>query len=264
MVESRSFFLKFLHLLFVCFAYIFLYLPIFVLSIFSFNISKVPSHWEGFSLKWYKALLTHTEILESFKVSIIVALCATLLSVLLGTCFVVASKWWKSDFLFYLFYANILLPEIVLGIGILSTFALLKIPLGYGSLIVGHTILGFGFVIPIIKARFVELDPLLTEASLDLGANHVQTFTKVTLPLLMPSLIASSLLVFTLSLDDFLISFFCSGPSVQTLSVCVYSMAKLGVNPTINAVSTIFLVISSIVVFFLCYSKVIDQVVSQE
>jgi spermidine/putrescine transport system permease protein len=151
-----------------------------------------------------------------------------------------------------------------MAIGILSVFTFFQIPLGYLSLITGHTVIGLGFVIPIVRARFVELDPILTEASLDLGASYAQTFRKVLLPLLMPSLVSSALLVFTLSLDDFMIAFFCSGPKVQTLSVYVYSMIKGGVDPTINAISALFLLFSSLLVLILCSLRVIDQVMSHE
>jgi spermidine/putrescine transport system permease protein len=264
MVENKRFFIRFLHPIFVSLAYLFLYLPLIVLVLFSFNDATVSISWVGFSLRWYKALFQNPEILEAAQTSLIVAIATTLLSVILGTCLVVASKWWKSSWLFNLFYANIFLPEIVLAIGILSIFTLFKIPVGYGSLITGHTLLGLGFVIPIVRARFIELDPVLTEASLDLGATNLQTFRKVILPLLVPSLIASGLLVFTLSLDDFLISFFCSGPTVQTLSVYVYSMVKTGIDPTINAVSGCFLAVSSLLVLVLCSLKVVDQVISYE
>lgn len=208
--------------------------------------------------------MTSPEVLSALKTSLIVAFVTTFLSVLIGTAFVVASKWWRNTFITNLFVSNILIPEIVLAIGILSIFTFFQIPLGYGSLIAGHTLLGLGFVIPIVKARYSELDPVLTEASLDLGATYFQTFRKVIIPLLMPSLIASSLLVFTLSMDDFLISLFCSGPTVQTLSVYVYSMIRTGIDPMINAISTCFLVISSLLVFLLCSLKVIDQVISYE
>lgn len=245
-------------------AYLFLYLPIVVLVLFSFNDAEVAMGWVGFSLRWYKKLLASPEILHALRVSLIVATATTFLSITIGTAFVVATRWWKSSIIPHLFYTNILLPEIVLAIGILSIFTFFQIPLGYGSLIAGHTLLGLGFVIPIVKARFVELDPILTEASLDLGATYLQTFRKVIIPLLMPSLIASGLLVFTLSMDDFLISFFCSGPAVQTLSVYVYSMIRAGVDPIINAISACFLVISSLLVLLLCSLKVVDQVISYE
>ncbi len=264
MIENREFIFKFFNPLIVCVAYLFLYLPIFVLVIFSFNDASFSIEWVGFSLRWYKKLIHSVEIINALKTSIFVAVTTTFLSLLIGTCFVVATKWWRSNFLVNLFYSNILLPEIVLAIGILSIFTFFQIPLGYGSLIAGHTLLGMGFVIPIVRARFVELDPVLTEASLDLGASYFQTFRKVIIPLLMPSLIASGLLVFTLSLDDFLIALFCSGPTVQTLSVYVYSMIRTGVDPMINAISTCFLIVSSLVVLALCSLKVVDQVLSYE
>ncbi len=264
MVENKQFFLSFLHPVIVGLAYLFLYLPIFVLVLFSFNDASLAIEWVGFSLRWYQKLIHSPEILEALKTSLTVAFATTFLSVFIGTCFVVASKWWRSSAIFNLFYSNILLPEIVLAIGILSIFTFLQIPLGYGSLIAGHTLLGLGFVIPIVRARFLELDPILTEASLDLGASYFQTFRRVIIPLLMPSLLASGLLVFTLSMDDFLISLFCSGPTVQTLSVYVYSMIRTGVDPMINAVSACFLAISSLLVFLLCSLKVIDQVISYE
>ncbi len=264
MVENKKYIWRFLHPLVVAVAYLFLYLPIFVLVLFSFNDAAFSISWVGFSLRWYQKLVNSPEILNALRSSLIVALSTTFLSLLIGTCFVVASRWGRSSFLSNIFYTNILLPEIVLAIGILSIFTFFQIPLGYGSLIAGHTLLGLGFVIPIVRARFIELDPFLTEASLDLGATYWQTFRKVVIPLLMPSLIASGLLTFTLSMDDFLISFFCSGPTVQTLSVYVYSMIRTGVDPMINAVSTCFLVISSLLVFVLCSLKVVDQVIGHE
>jgi spermidine/putrescine transport system permease protein len=262
--ENKKFFWKLFHPFFVMATYLFLYLPIIVMVLFSFNKTKVSVHWEGFSLRWYIQLFQTPEILDALSVSLVVAFCATIISVSLGTLFVVASVWKKSGYLAYIFHANIILPEIIMAIGILSVFTVFQVPLGYLSLITGHTVIGLGFVIPIVSARFVELDPILTEASLDLGATYTWTFRKVLLPLLMPSLISASLLVFTLSLDDFMIAFFCSGPKVQTLSVYVYSMIKSGVDPTINAISAIFLVLSSLLVLILCSLKVVDQVISHE
>jgi spermidine/putrescine transport system permease protein len=264
MVENKKFFIRFIHPIFVCLVYLFLYLPIFILAFFSFNDSVIPVKWVGFSLRWYKALMNNSEILDAFKVSIIVAFFSSIVSLILGTCFVLASSKWRSSFLFNIFYANLILPEIVLGIGILSLFHFFSIPIGYGSLIVGHSVLGLGFVVPIVRARFIELDPILTEASFDLGATYLHTFRKILLPLLMPSLIASFLLVFTISLDDFFIALFCSSSSVQTLSVYVYSMIRAGVDPTINAISTVLILISSLFVFLLCFFKVSDQVIAGE
>ncbi len=232
--------------------------------LFSFNKSAMPMKWGGFSLQWYSKMWDIPEMVSALQTSLIVAFCTTVLSLIVGVCFVIAHKWWKSLMLFSLFYINILLPDIVLAIGVLSIFTFAHIPLGYGSLIVGHTLIGLGFVIPIIRARFIELDPFLTEASLDLGASYFQTFRRIIIPLLMPSIVAGGLLVFTLSLDDFLIAFFCSGPKVQTLSVYVYSMVKAGVDPTINAISAVLLGISGVLVLVLLSLNIIDQVLSQD
>lgn len=264
MVENRNRFIGLLHPFFVCIAYLFLYLPIIVMVLFSFNDSEVSAHWTGFSLRWYRHLVNSPELLQAFKASMIIACASTVLSVAAGTCFVVASNICLPRFFNNIFYANIMLPEIVLAVGILSVFTYFKISLGYGSLIIGHTLLGMGFVIPIIRARYVELDPVLTEASMDLGATYFQTLRKVVVPLLLPSLIASGLIVFTLSLDDFLISFFCSGSSVQTLSTFVYSKVQSIVDPSINALSACLLLASSILVFLLSAFNVVDQVIGNE
>ena len=264
MVERRHIFLRIMHPLAVSLAYIFLYLPIAVLVIFSFNKSATSVEWTGFSLDWYKQMISNSELLESLKVSLIVAFSSMILSITLGTALVFASRWWKRTFIFNIFYANIVFPEIIIAIGLLSFFTLFRVPLGYGSLIVGHTLIGLGFVIPIVRARFHELDPFLTEASADLGATNLQTFRKILIPLLVPSLVASSLLVFTLSLDDFLIAFFCSSANVQTLSVYVFSMVREGVNPSINAISTCLLLLSSLFVLVLSFMNVIEKVVSHE
>jgi spermidine/putrescine transport system permease protein len=260
MLQKKRSLTKFYFTAFIGLVYVFLYLPIVMLAVFSFNDSATSTRWVGFTFKWYRALLDNPELIESFKTSILVACGSTIFSVSLGMCLVLASKWWKSKLLFDIYYPNILMPEIVLAIGILSIFVFFKMPLGYTSLITGHTLLGLGFVIPIIRARFAELDPVLTEASLDLGATYSQTLRRIYIPLLAPSILASSLLVFTISLDDFLISFFCSSPSVQPLSVYVFALARSGIDPTINAISAIFLVISSLVVLLLSVLGVAEQV----
>jgi spermidine/putrescine transport system permease protein len=264
MVLGKKSFYNYISPLFVALGYLFLYLPVFVLILFSFNSSSVSIEWTGFSLKWYRSLLSNTEIWDSLIVSMIVATVSTLLSLLLGTFFVISGRWLNIDAIKNVFNINIVLPDIILAVGVLSVFAFLKMPLGYGSLIVGHTVLNLGFVIPIVHSRFQELDPELTEASLDLGAGYIQTFVRVVFPLLTPSLVAAGLLAFTLSLDDFLIAFFCSSPTVQTLSVYVYSMIKTLVDPSINAISTLLLLFSSIFVLLLSYFKVIDKVISNE
>jgi len=264
MVEGKRYFIRILRPLYVVAAYVFLYLPMFVMVLFSFNNDKISMEWKGFTWRWYKHFFSSPEILDALYTSLIVAFFSMLVSVVVGTCYVFAGRWFKQSVFSNLFYLNVILPDIILAVGVLSIFTFLHIPLGYASLIVGHSLIGLGFVIPIVKARFEELDPELTEASLDLGAGHAQTFIRVILPLLFPALIASGLLVFTLSLDDFLIAFFCSSPNVQTLSVYVYSMIKTCIDPSINAVSTCLLLVSSIMVLLLSAFKVIDRVIGHD
>jgi spermidine/putrescine transport system permease protein len=264
MVEKQNVFARMIQPLWVVATYLFLYVPIVVLVLFSFNASEVSVAWEGFTLDWYRQMIQTPELIDALYVSLNVALCSTVLSSLLAVAFVYAMQWYESKIWYTVFYANILFPEIIIGIGLLSFFSYFHIPLGYGSLIAGHTLIGLGFAVPIIRGRFAEINPILTEASADLGASEFQTFYKVILPLLRPSLIASGLLVFTLSLDDFLIAFFCSSARVQTLSVYVFSLVREGVNPTINAVSTCLLAVSSMVIVILSYMNVLDQVMGHD
>lgn len=244
--------------------YFFLYLPIVVLVVFSFNDGDFAGGWKGFSLRWYSEMLDSPEILAALKTSLIVACSSTVLSVLFGTMAVIAVSWVRRHSLLSFFHANILIPDIVLGIGLLCLFSTLGLPLGYKSLIVGHTVVGLGFVVPIVGSRFAQIDPILTEASMDLGATHIQTIRRVVLPLLLPALITSSLLVFTLSLDDFVISFFCAGSHVQTLSVYVFDQIKNMIDPRINALSTCLLAVSSFAIVCLAYFKFLDEVVNHE
>lgn len=250
--------------LYVLAGYLFLYIPIIILVVFSFNKGNFAAGWQGFSLNWYVEMLQSEEILAALKASLIVATSSTILSLVLGVTAVVAGRWLHSQKYEVIFFSNVMIPDIVLGIGLLCLFSALSLPLGYKSLIVGHTVVGLGFVVPIVRSRFAQIDPILTEASLDLGANHMQTIRNVVIPLLFPALIASTLLVFTLSLDDFVISFFCSGSHIETLSVYVFGQVKNMVDPTINALSTCVLALSSISIALLTYLNVLDDVVHHE
>ena len=147
-----------------------------------------------------------------------------------------------------LFYGSVIIPETVLAVSLLGFFSLVSISFGITTLIIGHTVLGLGFVIPMVYARFLELDIRLTEASLVLGATPIQTFFKVTLPILRPALITSALLVFIISFDDFILTYFTAGSSVQTLSLYIFSMIRSGISPVVNALSALLLFISSLMV----------------
>lgn len=237
-------------LVIVAFTYLFLYVPIVVLLVFSFNSERFPAPWTSFTLKWYRELFQSIYLWKAFGNSLVVACFATLFSVVGGVCLIFyAAQGGRIGKFSGLFYGNLVIPETVLAVSLLSFFSLIKIPLGLTTLILAHTVLGLGFVIPIVYARFHELDFTLTEASLVLGATTVQTFFKVTLPLLRPTLITTALLVFIISFDDFILSYFCAGSSAQTLSLYIISMIRTGVSPVVNALSSVLLFFSSLLVF---------------
>ena len=241
-------------LFFMALVYLFLYIPIIVLVIFSFNTMPFPSPWLGFTTHWYHELYNSVYLWDAFCNSLIVALSAMSLSLLMGTALIFYTiQGGRIERILSIFYANIIIPEVVLAVGLLSFFSFWAVPLGLPTLIVAHTILGLGYVIPIVYTRFKELDYRLTEASLDSGATPIQTFFKITLPLLRPSLFAAALLVFIISFDDFVLSYFCAGSSTQTLSLYILSMLRSGLSPVVNALSTILLFFSSILVLVFCW-----------
>lgn len=240
---------------FVLASFLFLYMPIFVLVAYSFNEGEFPLEWQGFSLHWYYELFSLVEIWRAFKTSLIVATSAAILSLCLGMIFLYGAKKFPYKVI-SVFYINILIPDIVLAVGLLSLYAYFSIPLGLVALIIGHTVLGLGFVIPILSARFDEMDEFLIEASYDLGASEMYTFFNVVIPFMYPALFAAALLVMIVSFDDFLVSFFCAGSATQTLSLYVFSMIRAGVSPTVNALSTIMLLVSSVLVFGISWFNV--------
>lgn len=237
--------------------YLFLYVPLIVLLVFSFNTEGFPSPWKGFTLKWYHELFQAKYLWSSFLNSLIVAISATSVSLLMGIFLIFyASQSRRAAKFHVLFYGNLVIPETVLAVGLLGFFTLVSIPLGLITLILAHTVLGLGFVIPVVYARFLELDYRMTEASLVLGATPVQTFFKVTLPLLRPSLIVTGLLVFIISFDDFILSYFCAGSTSQTLSLFILSMLRSGISPMVNALSAILILFSSLLVLlFFTFSQ---------
>jgi len=241
--------------IFVGIVYLLLYTPIFVLILFSFNKNPISYRWDGFSLCWYKELFGSVEILAALKNSLIVAFSSVLLSVVMGLFYVFFGASSFLNRLIVFFYGSLIVPEIVLAVGLLSFFTFFSISLGLTTLIVGHTLLGLGYVVPIIRARFLEMDYRLIEASFDLGATEKQTFFKIVVPLLYPAIISSALLVMIVSLDDFLISFFCSGAATLTLPMYIFSVIRSGATPVVNALSTMLLVISSLLILILTSLK---------
>ena len=237
---------------FVLCSYVFLYTPIILLIIYSFNVAGFPAAWSGFSLCWYHELFASQEIWRAFAYSTIIALCASALSVMLSLGLVCGSKYSFSRCI-HLFYINIIIPDVVLAVGLLTLFSYLFVPLGLITLIVGHTVLGLGFAVPIINTRFKELDDSLIEASHDLGASSTYTFFHVVIPFLLPSIVVSFLLVIIVSFDDFLITFFCAGSSIQTLSLYIFTVIRSGMSPVINALSTIMLVVNTFMVILISW-----------
>jgi spermidine/putrescine transport system permease protein len=239
--------------LFILSIYIFLYIPIVVLVAFSFNNAPFPAPWQSFSLMWYYALFRSPEIWRALYNSLTVALVATVLSLGMSIALIYYQLMSRQlSWILSLFYGNIIVPEIVLAVGLLSLLSFLFVPLGLITLIIAHTVLGLGYAVPIIYTRFLELDKRIVDSALDLGATREQAFMTVTLPLLRPALIAAGLLVFILSFDDFILSFFCAGSEAQTLPLYIYSMIRSGISPVVNALSTFLLLLSSILVLIFC------------
>lgn len=256
MVRSQNKFLGYILMALALSVYLFLYLPIVILVLFSFNQSDVPFVWEGFSLHWYQELWRSSDIWNALQNSLIVACSSVVLSLTLGLFFVFYSPRNILSRFFVMFYASLAIPEIVLAVGLLSLFSFFAIPLSLTTLIAGHTLIGLGYVVPILRARFAELGPQYMEAAMDLGATEGQALRRIIVPMILPALLAAALLVFVLSLDDFLISFFCSGGSTQTLPIYIFVMIRSGATPVVNALSTILLLVSSLLVLIFSSLKI--------
>lgn len=244
MVTSKSYVKSALYTGLICSVYLFMYIPLIVLIVNSFNGADLASAWDGFTTNWYKELFRSPEIAHAVWNSFFVGLASTLISVALGTMFVLGTMRRHVRFSDFLFYPNIFTPDIVLAIAVLSFFKFLGLTCGFTSLIIGHTAIGLVFVIPIIRTRIEELDKDLIEASLDLGANYLYTTKRIILPLLMPAIITSAFMAFTISIDDFFISFFCAGNEIETLSLYIFSHLRTQSSPVLSALSTCMIVIS--------------------
>jgi spermidine/putrescine transport system permease protein len=227
---------------------LFFYLPIIILMVNSFNASRFETGWQGFSLIWYKRLLHEPEIWRAAKNSLIIATGATALSLLIGTTAAIAlhrfSRSRLQNFHFGLIYTPLVVPEILMGISLLMVFVAAGIKLGLFSIFLAHVTFCISFVAMTVLARLQDFDQSIVEAAQDLGAGWWKTTRKILLPLLLPGLVAGGLLAFTLSIDDFVITFFVAGPGSTTLPIRVYSMIKFGSPPLINALSTILLVLT--------------------
>ena len=242
--------------------FVFLYLPIVALVLYSFNDSPVPNLWRGFTLKWYGALASDTEMLTALWLSLKIALMTACGSVVLGTLAafsLVKYKRFTGRTLFSgMVNAPLVMPEVVVGLSLLLMLVSVQRALGFperGMMTIwfGHMLLGMAYATVVIQARLNDLNPQLEEAAMDLGARPHQVFFLVTLPMITQSMLSAWLLTFTLSLDDVVLSAFLSGPGATTMPLVIFSRARLGLNPSVNAVATIIVVIVAIGILVASY-----------
>jgi spermidine/putrescine transport system permease protein len=237
--------------------FIFLYAPIAVLIVFSFNDSRLGAEWQGFTLRWYEEMFTSRDVLTALRNSLIVAFSSTFIATVIGTMTAIAMERFRFplrktyDGLLYL---PVIIPDIVMAIALLAFFSLTlqwvnglvgaNLRLGLGTVIIAHVAFNISFVAIVVRTSLRNLDPAYEEAAQDLGANEWVTFRRVTFPLILPGILGGALLAFTLSLDDFVITFFTTGPGGTTLPIEVFGRIRRAISPEINAISTLMVVVS--------------------
>ena len=232
--------------------YVFLYAPILVLVALSFNRAGLPTVWTGFSVEWYGKLFANEKILSSVGNSLFIAAVATAISVVIGTLLAMGLEERRPRIATEaLISAPMIIPDIVMAISLLSFYSLIKMTLGAHSVILSHTAFMISFVCVVVRTRFKNFDRSIIEASIDLGASEITTFRRVTLPVIAPGVVAAALLGFTLSFDEFIISYFTAGPSSDSITfpMQIYAMIRFGVTPDVNAVATIVLLVSFFLIF---------------
>lgn len=229
------------------------YIPILLTVVYSFNASKISSVWEGFSLKWYAELFRDRDLGEALRNSLILAVLSCSCAVFIGTTGALGmyyasmrqrkkNRW--NDIVAYVSMLPIMIPEIILGMVFLSVFSLMGLPFGMVTLVIAHTTFCVPYIYSMVKTRLVGMDRSLEEAALDLGASKIRVFFDVTLPLISPAILSGVMLAFAMSFDDVVISIFVTGPTVNTLPVKIYTKLKTGITPEINALATMILAIT--------------------
>ena len=225
--------------------YAFLYVPLAVVVIFSFNDSMLNAEWVGFTLSWYEKLASDGEMLRAAGNSLVIALASSTVATVLGAMAGIAMHRYRLPWLPLLVLTPVAMPEILLGVSLLLFFRqVLDLTLGFLSILVAHITFSIGFVAVIVRARLAGMDEGIFEAARDLGATPWMTFRRVTFPLILPALVAGFLMSFTLSIDDFVITFFVAGVGVTTLPLQIYSMIKVAVTPEVNAISTLLMALT--------------------
>ncbi len=224
--------------------YLFLYAPVAILVAFSFNASRQTAFWAGFTLDWYRQLFDDPGLFQAVRTSLVVAAATTAAAVLLGTpaALALARHGFRGKRATQaLLYLPVIIPEVVLGAALVTFFGTIGMQLSIATVVIAHVVFSIPYVAIVVRARLAGLDPALEEAARDLGAGPFETFRRVTLPLAAPGIVAAALLVFTLSIDDYVITSFVAGVGATTLPLYIYSMLKVGVTPEVNAVSTLLL-----------------------
>ncbi len=234
--------------------FVFLYAPIAVVMVYSFNSARHGGPWAGFTLDWYAKLFDSREKLDAAKNTLILGLTSTGIATVLGTLLGYGLSRYRfpgKKLFSRLMYIPVVIPDIVMAIAMLMFFSLVRerlglFELGMTTMIVAHVTFQIPFVAIVIRSRMIGIDPGIEEAARDLGATGIQTFWHVTLPMILPAVVAGAMLAFTLSLDDFVVSFFTTGPGADTLPILIYSSVKRGITPDINALSTLIVLVSVI------------------
>lgn len=238
--------------------FVFLYVPIIVLVAYSFNASRLNVLWSGFTFDWYVRVWDNGPLLRAAQNSLVIACISTVLSVVLGT----SGAWLLHRYRFRgaggiqtLTAIPMVMPEILMGISLLIFFASAGLSLGFATVVIGHVTFSFPFVLVAVQARLRGLDPALEEAALDLGATPLKAFWLVIVPCLRPAIVAGGLMAFSLSWDELIVTFFTTNASSATLPIRVFGMAKVGLNPMLNALSAIFVLATAAVVLFSAYVR---------
>ena len=230
--------------------FVLMYLLIAVVIVFSFNESKLPVRFTGFSLKWYQELFSDSAMIEALGNSLFLGVVSCFVSAVIGTLGAVGLSrihWKTKGILEYISILPLMIPEIILGMVLMAFFYMMNLPFGMLTLLIGHTVFCVPYILMEVKARLAGMDPSLEEAARDLGAGPFRAFWDIILPLIMPAVMSGSLLAFAMSMDDVVISIFINGPRLSTLPIKVYTQIKTGVTPEVNALCTIMLAVTLLI-----------------
>jgi spermidine/putrescine transport system permease protein len=234
------------------FLFVFMYAPIVVVVVFSFNAAKYGGPWQGFTTMWYAKLFNSPDKMAAARNTLVLAAASTAIATLLGTLLGYGLSRYRfpgKKIFSWLMYIPVVIPDIVMAVALLLFFGLVReaiglFPLGMGTMIIAHITFQIPFVAIVVRTRLIGMDPAIEEAAHDLGADGWRTFRYVTFPAILPGILSGGLLAFTLSLDDFVVSFFTTGPGATTLPILIYSSVKRGITPDINALSTLMIIAS--------------------